>query len=84
MDHILTSLYELKGRLKARRTILDSEITFTQRLAEAMVTDHYNGYARGRTEAYQEWLRSVDFLIAEVEELITEAQRVEKENCPPF
>jgi len=80
MDQILTRLHELKGRLKARRTILDSEITFTQRLAEAMVTDHYNGYAKGKTEAYQEWLRSVEYLLAEVEQLIEEAENAEEKD----
>jgi len=79
-DQELVKLHELKGRLKARRTILDSDITFTKRLAEAMVTDHYNGYSKGKVEAYQEWLRSVEYLLVEVEQLIEGGENAEEED----
>jgi len=79
-DKELLKLHELKGRLKARLTILESDIDFTKRLAEAMITDHYNGYSKGKTEAYQEWLRSVQYLLAEIEQLIEEIENAEEKD----
>ena len=73
-DKELMKLHELKGRLLARATILESDISFTARLKEKMVTDHYNGYAKGKTEAYQEWSRDNAHLLAEICQIIEEAE----------
>jgi hypothetical protein len=53
MNHqTLIKLYKLKGRLKAKNTILDSDISFTERIRETFMTDDYKGYARGKIEVY--------------------------------
>jgi len=72
----ILKLYELKGRLEARVTILDSDILFTVRLREALITDNYNGYARGKIEAYQEWQRDCERTLAIVSLIIKELEDV--------
>jgi len=72
----ILKLHELKGRLEARVTILDSDILFTVRLRESLVSDTYNGYARGKIEAYQEWQRDCECTLAIVSLIIKELEDV--------
>jgi len=73
-DQELMKLHELAGRLKARLTILDSDIMFTERLKASLVTDNYNGYATGKVEAYEEWQRDTGRLHAAISLLIEEGE----------
>jgi len=70
----ILKLYELKGRLEARDTILDTDILFTQRLREALVTDNYNGRATGKIEACKEWQRENLLILEAVCQIIEELE----------
>jgi len=74
----ILKLYELKGRLEARDTILDTDILFTQRLREALVTDNYNGQATGKIEAYKEWQRENLLILEAVCRIIEELENAKE------
>ncbi len=69
-------LYELKGRLEAREIILDSDIVFTQRLRERLVTAEYNGYAKGKLEALREWQQDNKLVLETVCQITEELEGV--------
>jgi hypothetical protein len=76
IDKQILKLYELRGRLEARVTILDSDILFTVRLRESLVSDTYNGYTRGKIEAYEEWQRDLESIRGMVNLIIKELEDV--------
>lgn len=73
-DKVQAKLRILRGRLTARKVILESDIAGTRRLIDQMESQWYRGYMSAQLTNLSKWRDETVLLLAEVSEIIEEAE----------